>query len=123
MQCMYKVLPAGSKNLPKLTIKITVSPKMSMEIVSLRRLFGRCQVHSRRGCSRRPALQLDAPRVFPLVAGVQLVEVVENPPSDGFLRRTSQFKNLEIIDQKECLKQCTCKHVTCNEMMDESEGL
>ena len=106
---LYKVLPAGSKNPPKINHKNHQKSKMSIEIVSLLRLFRRCQVHSRRGSSRRPALQLDPPQVFPLVAGVQLVEVVENSPSDGFLRRTRQFKNMEIQLTKKNVatrKQC-----------------
>ena len=68
-------------------------------IHSLRRVR-RCQVHPGRSCRRRAALQLDAPQVLPLVAGVQLVEVLEYSPLDGFLWNSKKMRCKCEIDQE-----------------------
>ena len=87
-------------------------------IPSLRRVR-RCQVHPGRSGRRRAALHLDAPQVLPLVAGVQLVEVLENSPLDGFLW---DYKKM-IYEREIDLWLRVPSLATCNEMMDESEGL
>ena len=75
-------------------------------IPSLRQVR-RCQVHPGRNRRRRAALQLDTPQVLPLVAGVQLVEVLEYSPLDGFLKDSEKMRWYKReVSQERCDLMC-----------------